>query len=166
MIPSVVRPSQSEGLTSRGAPCFAGATTALAKLSRRPQRQLSPQTSVCLWVAQRCGCGFSIPLEFGFSRCGPALHEHNRDITIAILAQEGSRPAEWATTTVSATVGRFGINHRNKNVAAKAPAIWATMNGGTSRGAIPANVSDNDLAIVTAGLAKEVDAVNQYAAAM
>jgi hypothetical protein len=31
---------------------------------------------------------------------------------------------------------------------------------------MPANVSLSDLAIVTAGLAKDVDAVNQYAAAM
>jgi hypothetical protein len=30
-------------------------------------------------------------------------------------------------------------------------------------GAIPAKVSETDLAIVTAGLAKEVEAVNQYA---
>ena len=40
------------------------------------------------------------------------------------------------------------------------------MNSGTSAGRIPANVSDNDLAMVTAGLANDVDAVNQYAAVM
>jgi hypothetical protein len=34
----------------------------------------------------------------------------------------------------------------------------------TPVGAIPANVSENERAIVTAGLANEVDAVNQYAA--
>jgi hypothetical protein len=31
---------------------------------------------------------------------------------------------------------------------------------------MPANVSLRDLAVVTAGFAKEVDAVNQYAAVM
>jgi hypothetical protein len=46
-------------------------------------------------------------------------------------------------------------------VAAKAPAICATMNNGTSDGRIPAKVSDNERAIVTAGFANEVDAVNQ-----
>ena len=40
------------------------------------------------------------------------------------------------------------------------------MNSGTSTGAIPAKVSDKDRAMVTAGFAKEVDAVNQYAAVM
>jgi hypothetical protein len=40
------------------------------------------------------------------------------------------------------------------------------MNNGTSAGRIPAKVFDNDRAMVTAGLAKEVEAVNQYAAVM
>jgi hypothetical protein len=35
------------------------------------------------------------------------------------------------------------------------------MNHGTSAGRIPEKLSDNDLAMVTAGFAKEVDAVNQ-----
>jgi hypothetical protein len=35
------------------------------------------------------------------------------------------------------------------------------MKAGTPAGAMPANVSDSDLAMVTAGLAKEVEAVNQ-----
>jgi hypothetical protein len=39
-------------------------------------------------------------------------------------------------------------------------------NRGTSPGLMPANVSLSDLAIVTAGFAKDVDAVNQYAAVM
>jgi hypothetical protein len=38
------------------------------------------------------------------------------------------------------------------------------MNAATSEGRIPANVSVADRASVTAGFAKEVDAVNQYAA--
>ena len=38
------------------------------------------------------------------------------------------------------------------------------MNGRTSTGAIPEKVFDSERAMVMAGLAKEVDAVNQYAA--
>lgn len=39
--------------------------------------------------------------------------------------------------------------------------IWAAMKPGASGGAIPANVSLSERAMVTAGLAKEVEAVNQ-----
>ena len=45
--------------------------------------------------------------------------------------------------------------------AASAPRICATMNPGTSDGAMPAKVSLSERAMVTAGLAKDVDAVNQ-----
>ena len=44
---------------------------------------------------------------------------------------------------------------------ASAPANWHMIKSGAEDGAIPANVSENMRAIVTAGLAKEVDAVNQ-----
>jgi hypothetical protein len=40
------------------------------------------------------------------------------------------------------------------------------MNHGTSLGRMPAKVSLRQRAIVTAGFANEVDAVNQYAAVM
>lgn len=40
------------------------------------------------------------------------------------------------------------------------------MKPGTSAGAMPAKVSLKDRAIVTAGFAKDVDAVNQYAPTM
>ena len=40
------------------------------------------------------------------------------------------------------------------------------MNPGTEPGAMPAKVSVNTRPIVTAGLANEVDEVNQYAAPM
>jgi hypothetical protein len=40
------------------------------------------------------------------------------------------------------------------------------MNAPTSASLIPEKLSVNDRATVTAGLAKDVDAVNQYAAAM
>ena len=43
----------------------------------------------------------------------------------------------------------------------RAPAICAAMNAGTDVGAIPAKVSLSDRAMVTAGLAKDVEAVNQ-----
>jgi len=60
----------------------------------------------------------------------------------------------------AANVGRCGTSQRNSKVATKAPASCATMNSGTSAGRIPAKVFDNDRAMVTAGLAKEVQAVN------
>ena len=40
------------------------------------------------------------------------------------------------------------------------------MNGRAEEGAMPANVSVKSRPIVTAGLAKEVEEVNQYAAPM
>ena len=40
------------------------------------------------------------------------------------------------------------------------------MNTGTEAGAMPAKVSENIRPIVTAGLANEVELVNQYAAPM
>jgi hypothetical protein len=46
------------------------------------------------------------------------------------------------------------------------PMNCAAINAMTPAGAIPAKVSDNDRAIVTAGLANDVEAVNQYAAVM
>ena len=45
--------------------------------------------------------------------------------------------------------------------AAAPPASWAAMNAGASAGRMPAKVFDSDRAIVTAGLANEVEAVNQ-----
>ena len=52
-------------------------------------------------------------------------------------------------------------SHRHRNVAANAPIICAAIKGSTAAGAIPANVSVRERAIVTAGLAKDVEAVNQ-----
>lgn len=46
-------------------------------------------------------------------------------------------------------------------MAAAAPASWAAMKSGAEAGAMPAKVSDRVRAIVTAGLAKLVDDVNQ-----
>ncbi len=51
-------------------------------------------------------------------------------------------------------------------MAAAAPSAWAAMKAGTSTGLTPAKVSLSARAAVTAGLAKDVDDVNQYAPAM
>ncbi len=61
---------------------------------------------------------------------------------------------------------RFGQSHRASTNASSAPAHCATTNGGTPDGAMPAKVFDSDRASVTAGLANDVEAVNQYAAVM
>jgi hypothetical protein len=54
-------------------------------------------------------------------------------------------------------------SHWQKSEAATAPASCARIKAGTPVGRMPENVSVSDLATVTAGLAKLVDAVNQYA---
>jgi hypothetical protein len=59
-----------------------------------------------------------------------------------------------------------GANHSKNHVAVTAPAICTAINGGTSIGRIPAKLSVMERASVTAGLANEVEAVNQYAAVM
>jgi len=60
----------------------------------------------------------------------------------------------------------FGTSHLKRAVAQNAPAPCATTNIGTSIGRTPANVFVNARAKVTAGLANDVDAVNQYAGVM
>ena len=55
----------------------------------------------------------------------------------------------------------FANSQRPSAAAARAPRICATMKPGTSAGAMPAKVSLSDRPMVTAGLAKDVDAVNQ-----
>ncbi len=59
-----------------------------------------------------------------------------------------------------------GYQKRASATANTAPVTCATTNAGTLDGLIPANVSLNVRATVTAGLAKLVDDVNQYAAAI
>jgi alpha-galactosidase len=65
------------------------------------------------------------------------------------------------STTRSATLGRAGTSQRKRAVAAAAPATWAMMNPGASAGRMPAKVSLAARASVTAGLANDVDDVNQ-----
>lgn len=62
---------------------------------------------------------------------------------------------------LEASFGSDGTSHRKSSVAAIAPASCATMNPGASAGRMPANVSDAARASVTAGLANEVEDVNQ-----
>ena len=59
-----------------------------------------------------------------------------------------------------------GHSTRTVTQASAAPTIWATTNGSTDAGAMPANVSDSVRASVTAGLAKLVDDVKKYAPVM
>src|ERR1700722_8743700 len=67
-----------------------------------------------------------------------------------------------AGTRISLAVAASrGTSQRNSRVAAIAPANWAATNRGTSKGRIPANVSESERAIVTAGFANEVEEVNQ-----
>jgi len=56
--------------------------------------------------------------------------------------------------------------HPANTIANSFPISCATMNANTPPGAIPAKVSDKARPIVTAGLANDVEAVNQYAAVM
>ena len=49
----------------------------------------------------------------------------------------------------------------NSQTASNAPINWAMMKGGASVGRMPENVSVRLRAMVTAGLAKLVEAVNQ-----
>jgi hypothetical protein len=60
----------------------------------------------------------------------------------------------------------FGHSHAPTATAVSMPTSCAAMNANTPLGAIPAKVSDNERAIVTAGFANDVEAVNQYAAVM
>src|ERR1700722_833771 len=64
----------------------------------------------------------------------------------------------------SAVSGNNGTSHRNRNVAAMPPVNCAAINAGASAGLMPENVSETARASVTAGLANDVDDVNQYAA--
>src|SRR6185369_1829796 len=73
-------------------------------------------------------------------------------------------PAVVAAGRGSAHCGRerlSGTSQAKNPVAVAAPTSWAAMKAGTSRGRMPAKVSLADRASVTAGFAKDVDAVNQ-----
>jgi len=63
--------------------------------------------------------------------------------------------------TSSAALGSDGISHDQRSFAAIAPINWAAIKPGASIGLMPEKVFVNDRANVTAGLANDVDAVNQ-----
>src|SRR6516165_2794475 len=73
------------------------------------------------------------------------------------------RPSSPQADQVLAVLGH---SHTATATAASIPTSCATTNANTPAGAIPANVSDRERAMVTAGLANDVDAVNQYAEVM
>ena len=58
------------------------------------------------------------------------------------------------------------LGERKEKGRAPHPTACITTNIGTDVGSIPAKVSENMRPTDTAGLAKDVDEVNQYAAAM
>src|SRR6185503_625283 len=65
------------------------------------------------------------------------------------------------------TFASFGASSAVASARPSAPPIaCAATNAGTSLGSMPANVSVSARASVTAGLANEVDDVNQYAEVM
>src|SRR6516164_9026820 len=57
-------------------------------------------------------------------------------------------------------------SHAPSATSASMPPSWAARNAATPPGAMPAKVSDIERATVTAGFAKDVEAVNQYAEVM
>ena len=75
---------------------------------------------------------------------------------------EGS--AAWVSEDASSCPARLGKSTRAALKPISAPMSWAAIKAGTSWGRMPAKVFDNERAMVIAGLAKEVEAVNQYAA--
>jgi len=60
-----------------------------------------------------------------------------------------------------AAAGRFGVSQLKSQVAANAPANCAAMKGRASAWWMPAKVSEKAWDRMTAGLAKEVEAVNE-----
>src|SRR5262245_62847723 len=84
---------------------------------------------------------------------------------VQVAGRESERAgSECGMTTVGAISGSVGTSQRKSPVAAAAPSSCATMNAGASTGRIPANVSLAARARVTAGVANDVEAVNQLAA--
>ncbi len=81
----------------------------------------------------------------------------------ALCTQANSTVRNGRAGRVSGTRGTTQLNNK---VAVNAPAICDKMKPGTSAGRMPATLSVNARATVTAGLANEVEAVNQNAAPM
>ena len=73
----------------------------------------------------------------------------------------GSREGVGVLMLPSTAFSLEGISQRNKSVAASAPSNCTAMKPGVSMGRMPVKVSLIERARVTAGFAKEVEAVNQ-----
>lgn len=79
-----------------------------------------------------------------------------------LLAADGGGDDRGHTFGALLSDSAIGVSSHQQSVqAAVAPRSCATMNGTTSTGRTPAKVSEKPRAIVTAGLAKDVEAVNQ-----
>ena len=65
------------------------------------------------------------------------------------------------TVSLDQSTPTFGHSQAAAATATSIPTSCATMKASTPAGAIPAKVSDRERAMVTAGLANDVDAVNQ-----
>jgi len=88
-----------------------------------------------------------------------AIH-HRKDLNLlGLLAPRFSSPRFYLHDYW--TWRGLGTSQPKSAAAVAAPNTCATMNPNTEFGAIPANVLERLRAMVTAGLAKEVDAVNQ-----
>src|SRR5690606_20186815 len=131
-------------------------------------RSLLPQQ-----VARRDAHGRDQLAKFFAGRWRLEIFAHLR--LSARLAENGNRVAGGAAGWVMVDRDRhsaafvfmmvFGAASSQliRTAASTAPASSAAMKPGRSAGRMPANVSLNARAIATAGLAKEVEAVNQYA---
>jgi hypothetical protein len=94
-----------------------------------------------------------------------ANNGHNVAVTLCLLMTQSGR-FKRQVGCVRQREGDHGPrdsakSQRHRPAAASAPRICATMKPGTSGGEIPAKVSLSDRAMVTAGLANDVDEVNQ-----
>src|SRR5207253_3811651 len=78
----------------------------------------------------------------------------------------GHGVSDGSCGTTRSVAGMPGKRKTPSATASSAPTICMTTNIGTLLGAMPAKVSLSMRPIVTAGLAKLVDDVNQYAATM
>jgi hypothetical protein len=90
-----------------------------------------------------------------------AIQEHDAGVPKRLPhgVDIGGRAAARANRTLHADDG--WKRQPKSTVAAAVAIICAAMNAGAETGAMPAKVLDRVRAIVTAGLAKDVDAVNQ-----
>src|SRR5947207_2267533 len=127
-------------------------------------------------VTRRSACAASASVNF--AGVGERVEEGRRHLGAASVVHTGEEdrlhgrpllPTMRSTslaTTRGATAGSVGTSQRKRTVAAPAPRSCAMMKPGASAGRIPAKVSVSDRATVTAGFAKDVEAVNQYADVM